>query len=177
MQEHAMTPGGLLLPKQGLKVGGYFEAQIVRNGEVVDEFEAPNMVVNQGLTSILDVYFRGTSSPGAWYIGLFQGNYTPVATVTAAQIASASNETSDYDEPTRPQWQPGAVSAMEVSNSANRATFTFNASRTLYGAFMISSSTKGGTAGVLAAAARFGSSRAVASGDQLLLTYSVAAAT
>lgn len=167
---------GLLKPARAL-FRGRFTGQIIRAGEIIDEFESPNIVVNQGLTNILDVYFRAQSGPGAWYVGIFQGNYTPVPTVAAATIASAATECVDYDEATRPVWTPGAVAANAVSNASSRAQFTFNAGRTVYGAFLINSSTKNGTAGVLAAAASFGSPRTVVSGDELLLTYSFAADT
>jgi hypothetical protein len=51
-----------------------------------------------------------------------------------------------------------------------------NATKTIYGAFMISNSTKSGTTGTLACASAFASSRAVVSGDQLLIAYTLSAA-
>jgi len=163
------TPGGLL------RVGGFFTGQILRQGEIVDEFECPNLVVNEGLNDLLDVYIGGATSPGQWYLGLFQGNYTPVATVTASTIAANAVECVDYDEANRQQFDPAAAASQSVTNAASRATFTFNASRTVYGAFLASSSTKNGTDGVLFSAARFGTSKAVVDDDQLLLTYSFSA--
>lgn len=165
---------GLVAPLQ-LGLGGRFSLQLVRNGRVIDEFEEPNLFVNQGLDMVLDVAFRGQSAVSSWFLGLFQGVYTPVPAVTAATIAAASNELIDYDEPTRPAWTPGPLLNRTVDNTASRATFTFNASRTVRGAFLISSSTKNGTAGVLAAAAAFASPRAVLDDDQILLGYSLSA--
>jgi hypothetical protein len=169
-------PSGLRMPDGKLHIHGWYHGQIVRDGKVIDEFEAPNLVVNQGLDMVLDVVFRGQSGPGAWYLGLYQGTYTPVATVTAATIAAASNELIDYSEPTRPAWVPGPVDNRVVSNSASRATFTFTAARTVRGAFLINNATKNGTAGILASASSFGTPRSVQSSDQLLLTYNVSAA-
>ena len=51
-----------------------------------------------------------------------------------------------------------------------------NASITVYGAFLVSTSTKSGTTGTLLAASRFTSARAVVSSDQLLITYTLTAA-
>ena len=158
-----------------IALGGRFSGELIRNGRVIDEFAFGNIFVNQGLDTILDVVFRGASAPGSWFVGLFQGSYSPVATVTAATIASTANELVDYDEATRPAWTPGALSNRTVSNSAARATFTFNAARTVRGAFLVNSSVKNGTAGVLAAAAAFGTPRSVVDDDQILLTYTLSA--
>lgn len=170
-QKFDTTPGGLLVPTDTVRCGGVFSCQLVRKGEVIDEFDTPNLVTNQGLDNILEVMLRAQSSPGAWSVGIFQGNYTPVASVTAATITAAANECVDYSESTRPTWTPGAVSARAVSNSASRATFTFTAARTIYGAFLVNASAKSATTGILLAAARFATARTVATDDQLLMTY------
>lgn len=169
--EHIKTEGGVLIPASHLRVGGTFEGQIVRNGEVVDEFADKNLVVNEGLNKLLDVMFHADTQVSTWYLGLFEGNYTPTATLTAATVASTATETTAYDESTRPAYTEAAASSQSITNSANRATFTFNATKSIYGAFLVSSSTKSGTAGVLFAAARFASAKSVESGDELLLTY------
>jgi hypothetical protein len=62
-----------------------------------------------------------------------------------------------------------------MTNSASRASFVFNATKTIYGAFLISNSTKGGTTGTLFSAARFATAKSVESGDELLLTYTFTA--
>ena len=89
MREYEKSAGGVLMPVGQLEIGGRFEVQHLRNGEVIDEFDVHNLVVNEGLDYLLDVMFHGVSPAGTWYIGLFEGNYTPVATVTAATITSA----------------------------------------------------------------------------------------
>jgi hypothetical protein len=170
MQKPALIPAG------NLRVGGVFNGQIVRNGEVIDEFDCQNLVVNEGLNSLLDVYLGGDSAIPTWYLGLFQGNYTPVATITAANIAATATECVDYDEANRPTFTPANAGSQSITNSASRAAFTFNATRTIYGAFLVSSSVKNGTAGVLFSAARFGTAKNVVDDDQLLLTYSFSAA-
>lgn len=173
--DYKMTPGGVLVPDTGLRVGGVFLGQIVRDGKVVDEFEDHNLVVNEGLNATLNIMFNAATQITTWYVGLFEGNYTPVATVTAATIASASTETTAYTESVRQTYNEAAASSQSITNSANKATFTFNATKTIYGAFLISDSTKSGTSGTLFSAARFSSSKNVESGDQLLLTYTLTA--
>lgn len=171
-QKYTKTPGGILVPeRQKIMLGGEFHCQLVRAGKIIDEWVQPNLVVNQGLNHILDVVFHGSTPVSPWYLGLFEGNYTPVAGVTAATIASAATETTAYAETTRPAYDEDAAASQSITNSASRATFTFNATKTIYGAFIISENTKGGTSGTLLAASRFSASKAVVAADQLLLTY------
>lgn len=168
--EYAKTDGGVFLPAS-IKVSGHYEGQILRDNKVIDEFGSPNLVVNEGLNSILNVYFGGSTQISTWYLGIFEGNYTPVASVTAATIASAATETTAYNSATRPEYTEAAAASQSITNSANRASFVFNATKTIYGAFLISNSTKGGTTGTLFSASRFATAKSVESGDELLLTY------
>lgn len=173
---------GLLVPDNAVGIGtyvgtiirgGYFDDGGVwhRGSEIVDHFVDTNIVVDQGLTSMLDVYLGAATQLSSWYVALFEGNYTPVSSVTAATIASASTECTAYTNSTRLAYTPAAAASKAITNAASRANFVFNASKTIYGAFLISDNTKGGTAGTLFSAARFGTSKAVASSDELLLTY------
>jgi len=173
---YEQTAGGVLMPVVALAVGGVFSGQIVRNGEVIDEFECPNLVVDQGLNHLLGAAFAGQTQVNPWYLGVFEGNYTPVASVTAANIVSASTECVAYTEATRPEFNEAAPAGKQVTNSANKAQFTFNATKTIYGAFLISDAAKGAGGGTLFSAARFASPKGVVATDQLLLTYTFTAA-
>jgi hypothetical protein len=158
------------------KVGGVFEFELVRDGKVIDKWQDHNLVVNEGLNDLLQVYLGNGTQKATWYVGLFEGNYTPVATLTAATVASAATECVAYDEATRPEWVEAAAASQQITNTASKATFTINATKTVYGAFLVSDSTKGGTAGVLFAASRFSTARALIDDDQLLVTYTIQAA-
>jgi hypothetical protein len=173
--QYEPSAGGIMMPVNALLLGGVFQGQIVRDGKVIDEFETGNIVVNEGLNHALDVLLHGATQVGTWYIGLFEANYTPVATVTAATITAAATETTAYDETTRVAYNEAAASSQSTTNSANKATFTFNAAKTIYGAFLVSNSTKSGTTGTLLSAAKFPSAKTVDIADQLLLTYTFAA--
>lgn len=175
MMDYEKTEGGILVPSSGIQVAGKYSGQIIRDGKVIEEFEDPNIVVNEGLNSILGVYLYASTQLTAWYLGVFEGNYTPVSTVTAATITSASTESTAYTSSTRPAYSPAAPSSQSITNSASRASFVFNATKTIYGAFLVSASAKSATTGVLFSAARFSSAKNVESGDELLLTYTFTA--
>lgn len=166
---------GVLVPAQAsladiLAKGKYFGA-IKRDGKIIDEFETENIVVDEGLNYLLDAALAAGSAVTSWYLGVYEGNYSPVAGDVASGIAAASTECSAYAGGVRPTWTHGAVSGKSVSNSASRASFVFSASKTIYGAFLVSSAVIGGTTGKLFSAARFTASKAVQSNDELLLTY------
>lgn len=172
-----VTPGGVLMPTTKLLVGGKYQGQIVRAGRVIDEWEDDNIVVNEGLNSLLEIYFRGSTQITSWFLGVFEGNYTPVAGLTAATVTSASTECTAYASATRPAYSPAAAASQSINNSASRASFVFDATKTIYGAFLVSNSTKSATTGTLFSAARFATAKSVDNGDELLLTYTFTAST
>jgi hypothetical protein len=165
--------GGIYLPKAKVMLGGVFEVDHIRDGKSLGITRDHNIVVNEGLNHILSAVFNAGTQITAWYVGIFEGNYTPVATDTAANITANSTECTAYDEATRVAWVEAAPSGQSITNSASKATFTMNATKTIYGAFLASASAKSATTGTLMAASKFSASRAVVNLDQLLLTYAL----
>lgn len=176
--------GNILLPSTKILLGGKFHFEHRRPiqrleekpagtkfYELIDEWDVENIVVNEGLNHLLNTEFNAGTPVTSWFIGIFQGNYTPVATDTAANIAANSTECSSYTSPTRPAWTPAAAASQSITNSGSPATFTFNASQSVYGAFLISNSTIAGTTGTLFSAAQFGAAKSVVNLDQLIITY------
>ena len=159
-------------PNSTLGVDGTFKYEHIRNGKVIDSWKEPNIVVDQGLIYMLNTGIGNVSQNSNWYIGLFQNNYTPLASDTAAIFpgAGAGNEaTIEYDEATRPVFTPVATNAKVITNTS--AAYTFNAATSIYGAFMISDSTKGGVSGTLLSASKFGAVRQMQALDVLNVTY------
>lgn len=150
---------------------GRFFWEHVREGKVIDSGYFDNLVVNEGLTNMVGVTLCGVTQISSWYFGVFEGNYVPVATDTAANIAANSTECTAYQEATRPLFVPAVPTGPSCTNSANKAVFTFNANKTIYGAFLISNNVKGGTSGKLFSGAQFTSSKSVTPTDQLLISY------
>lgn len=169
------TKGGILMPIAALLMGGRFQIDHLRNGEIISSEECKNLVTNEGLDHILNTVFHGSAQITTWYLALFEGNYTPVATLTAATFTAAATENTTYDETVRQDYVEAASAGQSITNSANKATFTMNATKTIYGAGLVSASAKSATTGTLMSAARFGAAKAVVAADQLLLTYTFAA--
>jgi hypothetical protein len=140
---------------------------------ILHEEDVHNLIPTEGLNYLLGAGLTGVSQLSTWYIAIFEGNYTPVAGVTAATFATAATESTAYDEANRQTWTPGAISAGSITNSASKAVFTINATKTIYGLGQLSVNTKGGTTGVLVSAARFASSRAVVDNDILQVTSTI----
>ena len=131
----------------------------------------PNLVVTTGKNDLLNKYFLGSAYTAAFFVGL-KGTGTIAAGDTMASHAGWS-EITGYSNATRPAFSPASSTAGSSTNSASPATFNINASNTIAGCFITTSSTVGGTAGILFSAADFASSRAVLSGDTLTVTYTV----
>ena len=157
---------------QDLTVGGYFTYEHIRDGKVIDTWKEKNIVVNTGLNYILDAALSGGTVNTTHYVGLFSNNYTPIASTLVTNLTEVNAK---YNELTRPTWTEAGASSQSISNSASPAAFTFNASETIYGAFLISNNTKGGTTGTLIAASKFASARSVIAADVINVTYTLSA--
>lgn len=139
--------------------------------------ETPNLVVNVGLQYMAGTALTSTAQTTSWFLGLYGAgaSNTPAASDTMSSHAGWTEVTA-YSESTRPAATFASATNANpsvVTNSASKATFTMNATTTVGGAFLTSSSTKGGTAGTLFSAADFQSpgDRSVVSGDVISVTY------
>lgn len=129
-----------------------------------------NIVVNQGLDELLNQTLAAQTQITAWYVALFEANYTILSSTTAANFTANATESTAYSESTRQAWTANAAtSTQSVTNSSSKATFSINATKTIYGAALLSASAKSATSGKMYAGGQFASSRAVVSGDSLLV--------
>lgn len=127
-----------------------------------------NLVVNTGLTDIVDKYYKGATYTASHFVGL-KGVGTIAAGDTMASHAGWTEITA-YSEGVRQTLTLGTVTNGSADNSAAKATFSINGSATVGGAFVTTNNTKGGTTGTLVGATDFGASRSVLSGDTLQVT-------
>lgn len=148
-----------------LIAGFTYEIQHVRAGEVIDSEVVSNLMPTEGKNYVLNAALKGGSTYNSWYVGLFEGDITPVIGHVMSTFPTDATECTAYSEATREVLTLGTVASGAVSNSASPAEFTFNATKTVYGCFVSNVGTKSATTGPLISAVRFSSSKAVVSGD------------
>ena len=164
------TDTGIFLPRSGLFVGGAFEVEV--NGR--ERSIEPNIVTNVGMNYLLGA-LTGSAAISLWYVAPFSGNITPVVTQTTADFPTVCTEATAYTSATRPAWAYDPVASQAIANDAVRSSFTINGSVTIWGAAIISVSTKSATTGSLFAYSKFGASRALVLDDVLTIKYTVSA--
>ena len=139
-----------------------------------------NIITNEGLDAALDIMFHGATQITTWYCVMFESDTTPASGHTYATPVYTELET--YDEGTRPEYVEAAASGQSMTNSANKATFTISATKTLYGAALVGGGTdptvKGDAAGggTLYCSGTFASSRNVIDDDVVNLSYTLTSA-
>lgn len=173
-------------PVEQMTALGRFTIQCYdKDGNLKWEDSNHNLVVATGLQYMAGVALNQTANLvtqiSSWYIGLYGAgaSNSPAYNDTMASHAGWT-EATGYSNATRPQCLfvaatlPTSGGAPSVAtNTGSAASFSINASNTIGGAFLTSSSTKGGTTGTLFSAADFQApgDRIVASGDTLNVTY------
>ncbi len=141
--------------------------------------ESDNLLPTEGLNHLLSVALNQGAAQPTWYIALFTNNYVPTAGITAATFQTTAGElvssTEGYTQPNRVEWVEAAPVNGSIANSASPAQFTFATASTVtvYGAALLSASTKGATTGKLMSITRFAQPRVFYNGDTFDVTYAV----
>ncbi len=165
-----------LMHEMGMSIDGLERRNVDGVDSVVLSVEdVSNLIPTEGLNYLLGAGLTGVAQLSSWFIALFEGNYTPAPGITAATFPVDATESTAYDEATRVAWVPGAIAAGSVSNTASKAVFTMNATKTIYGIAQTSASAKGATTGVLVSVARFASAKSVVATDVLNVTSTLTA--
>jgi hypothetical protein len=139
-----------------------------------------NLVPTEAITHLLTILLKNGTVIDPWYVAIYESNAAPAAGDTYA--APGATESTAYSQATRPEFIDGAVTGGAVSNSASKAVYSINATKTIYGAALVgggtAASTKGDTAGggTLLCRANFDAAKAVESGDTLNVQYTFGAA-
>jgi len=134
-------------------------------GEVIDRFHAYNLVPTEGLNFLMSLAFKSASAVPAWFISIFEGDYTPTDDVTAATLPGLATEITAYTPATRPEFVDGAITDGALSNAASLAEFTFTQNKTVRVVALTSASAKGSTAGVALSVVRLPSPKEYEIGD------------
>ena len=156
--------------KETYQPGFVYTVDVIKDGQVVDSETVHNLIPSEGLNHILSVLLAGGAQVPTWYIGLYEGNYTPTVDDLMATFPAAAVETTAYVSGTRMEFVDGAIASGSVDNSAAKAEFEFNGTKTVYGGFISSNSAKGNGSGTLLSAVRFGSPKVLESGSVLRVT-------
>lgn len=177
------TDGGIYIPgmapeQEGFQPLGWVNVDVFDSrGIKKAEYQFRNLVVNQGKTDILNVYFAdGTvTASSSWFMGLIvDTGFTGIAAADTAASHSGWQEFTGYSQSARPLWgQAGPSAGVTTITNATPVTFDITSAGNLKGGFIITNSTKGGTSGKLWAAALFTAQVPVNNGDQMKCTYSL----
>jgi len=145
-----------------------------KNGHLKWRESIHNLVTEEGRDYYLDVALSSATQITAWYVAIFESDHTPAAGNTYAVPGYTESEA--YDEATRPAWTEAGVSSQSITNSASKASFTMNATKTIYGGALVGggtdANTKGDAAGggTLLCLSAFSSGKPVEDDDVIKLT-------
>lgn len=162
----------------GFEVGGYMDVECYdSDGKLKWTDRVHNIIPNAALDNILNVYYAAATQTTTFYMGMVD-NAAFSAFAAADTMASHTGwtESTACSNSVRPTWTPGAASGQSIANGT-QVTFTINATATIKGFFLTTVNTLGGTTGTLNATAALSSAQAVANGDSLKVTYTIAGST
>lgn len=133
----------------------------------VESFVEHNLLPQVAVDHIASLIRGAGATPiSSWYVGIFENNYVPTNSVTAADLPGVVGESVAYSEATRPAWVDSYNGISVIDNVASKAVFTFTADKTIYGGFIVSTNTKGGNTGLLLSIARFSTPKVVPTGAE-----------
>ena len=138
-----------------------------KTGQLISSETIENIIPIVGLDYMLGAAFKGTSQFTAFYLGLFGTNYAPLTADTMTTFIAACGELSSYGEAARAAITFPGISSSAITTSASPNEFDFAAGETIRGAFISSSPTLDGTAGLLVSAVLFPSPKVLSAGDTL----------
>ena len=168
--------------RSGIKIGGVFEIECYdKLFNLKWRERTHNVVSNEAQNKILDIVFHGGVAPTSWFCALVEGSISPTLSQTYA--VPLCTESSAYDEATRPEYNESVASGQMLTNSANKAVFTINATKTMYGAMLVGGGSgaatkqdKVGSGGVLYCYGLFSGTQPVVATNIINLTYAASAA-
>lgn len=157
----------------GLRAGGVFKIEHVRDGEVIHTEVVPNIVLNTGLNYLLDAALSNGAQITNFYVSLYRNNYTAGATTSFADFLVAASEIStQFSTAVRLAWGDNPVSSQNIAN-ATPIGFTATENTSVWGAFIVGNdNVLGSSTGTLIAATKFPAIRNLLNTDTLNISYS-----
>lgn len=126
-----------------------------RNGNVLDKSVSSNLTPLEGRNFILNVMAGKVPPPTALYIGLYEGDYTPIDGISSAQLVTDATECTTYDEARRVEFVTQNSTNGTLNNVLSVAEFSFSNPKLIFGGFISTSSAKGSSVGNLLSITRF----------------------
>jgi hypothetical protein len=172
--------------ESNLALHGHVICDHFRGGRLIHTQEGHNTFTTEGMARLLNIMFGDVTKAAAaiFYVGIFKNNVTPaVGDTAAAKLGAAGTygecQDADYDSPLtdKPVYTIATTATATCTNAASAASFTMNASITVYGAFLSTEKAKTATTGYLMCAKKFGTARAVIDNDVLAVTYAITCTT
>jgi hypothetical protein len=166
--------------KQRFLAESVWDVEHWRGDDMLSKTQDTNICTDEGLDALLDIMFHADTQITTWYVAIFESDTTPAAGTTYA--VPVYTESAAYAEAARVAYVEAAASSKVMTNSASKATFTMNATKTIYGAALVGGGTDatdntdvaGG--GTLYCASQFSASKSVESGDVLKVTITITGA-
>ena len=146
----------MLNDKMNMK-GAWVAEHFNKKGQLIGLYRCPNGIVDQGMNSLLDIYFRNQTQITTWYVGLIDGVGTQ--TLSASDIAGThagwTENTAFTGGPSRINWTSAlaAAAARSISNSTT-LDFAFTTTETIHGIMVINHVTADTASEVLWSTAR-----------------------
>ena len=139
------------------------------NGKLLSRSGGHNLYTVEGFNYVLDSSIGVAAKIAIFYMGIFEGAYTPLITDTAATLPGSATECTAYSGSGRPAFVPNPANGGVLDNVGHEAQFTLTANKTIYGGFISSGQAKGSTTGKLISVAAFGSPQTGVTGNVLTL--------
>lgn len=154
------------MSKDCVGVNGFeWNLVIKEGGKVVSHDTFLNKIPAAGMAFLVRSPFGDIAPITTFYLGLFQGDYIPSDSTTAADIPGNMNEFIDYEEVQRPLWDRSFDGAATMDNDDSKARFTPTQDRLIRGAFLCSEPAKGSNSGLVLSCVRFTSPKQVYAGQ------------
>jgi hypothetical protein len=166
-----------------LKIGGVFDFVChdgnLPYGNIKWQEKAHNVVTSGFAQAALEILFNSGGASSEFYVGLMEDLDTTGVTTTDTMASHAGWNRCNCYNGNQKLWVSAAAtlegsSGSSITNSASKAQFVMSGTSVIWGGFIDSQLSKASTTGTLVCVARFsGSSRSVASGDTVEVTYSL----
>ena len=128
--------------KQGWGIRSKWGIEHYRGGKLLKRQVAHNVSTDE----FINLALAQVLAQPPWYMGVYSDDYSPNGMETYA--VPRCTEATGYSETSRPVWQHAGISNKEMTNLANKATYTMDGSvASLHGCMLTSLDAKGDTEG------------------------------